>query len=34
MRPQGKDLLALLVKLLAEQEGVTISYVLEGGVSH
>lgn len=30
MRPNGKDLLALLVKLLAEQEGVKITYELEG----
>ena len=27
--PNGKDILALLVNLLAEQEGVTISYELE-----
>ena len=26
MTPKGKDLLELLVKLLAEQEGVTITY--------
>jgi hypothetical protein len=30
MRPHGKDLLALLVKLLAEQEGVKITYTTEG----
>lgn len=27
--PNGKDLLALLIRLLAEQEGVTITYELE-----
>jgi hypothetical protein len=31
MRPQGKDLLATLIKLLAEQENVRITYQLEGG---
>ena len=29
MKPNGKDLLATLVKLLAEQEGVKITYKLE-----
>lgn len=29
MKPNGKDLLQLLVKLLAEQEGVKIEYELE-----
>lgn len=28
--PNGKSLLATLIKLLAEQEGVTIKYELEG----
>lgn len=28
-KPSGKDLLALLVNLLAEQEGVKIKYELE-----
>jgi hypothetical protein len=28
--PNGKDLLALLVRLLAEQEGVKITYEMEG----
>lgn len=28
--PNGKDLLALLIELLAEQEGVKIKYKLEG----
>ena len=32
--PNGKDLLAMLIKLLAEQEGVKIEYELEGSVSH
>lgn len=27
--PKGEDLLALLIKLLAEQEGVKISYELQ-----
>lgn len=27
--PNGKDLLATLIKLLAEQEGVKINYVIE-----
>lgn len=27
--PNGKDLLATLIRLLAEQEGVTISYTFE-----
>ena len=31
MKPNGKDLLALLVRLLAEQENVTIKVELEGG---
>lgn len=30
--PNGKDLLALLIRLLGEQEGVKITYELEGGV--
>lgn len=34
MKPNGKDLIALLIKLLAEQEGVKITYELEGCVSH
>lgn len=29
MKPNGKDLLAILVELLAEQEGVKITYKLE-----
>ena len=29
MRPNGKDLLALLITLYAEQEGVHIKYELE-----
>lgn len=29
MRPNGKDLLATLIDLLAEQEGVKITYELE-----
>ena len=29
MKPQGKDLLALLIKLYAEQEGVNITYRTE-----
>lgn len=29
-KPSGKDLLAILVELLAEQEGVKIKYELEG----
>ena len=29
MKPNGKDLLALLISLYAEQEGVTITYKLE-----
>ncbi len=29
MKPNGKDLLATLVNLLAEQEGVKITYKLE-----
>ena len=32
--PDGKDLLATLIELLAEQEGVKIIYELEGGVCH
>lgn len=31
MTPNGKDLIALLIKLLAEQEGVKITCELEGG---
>lgn len=30
MTPNGKDLLALLIKLLEDQEGVKITYTLEG----
>ncbi len=30
-KPNGADLLATLIKLLAEQEGVKIDYELEGG---
>ena len=30
-KPNGADLLALLVKLLAEQEGVRITYNIEKG---
>lgn len=30
MQPNGKDLLAMLIKLLAEQENVQITYELEG----
>ena len=33
MEPNGKDLLALLIDLLAEQEGVKITYQIEG-VAH
>ena len=29
MTPNGKDILALLISLYAEQEGVTIKYELE-----
>lgn len=29
MTPNGTDLLATLIKLLADQEGVTITYTLE-----
>lgn len=29
-----KDLLALLIDLLADQEGVTITYEFEGSVGH
>lgn len=29
MTPNGKDILALLISLYAEQEGVTITYELE-----
>lgn len=31
--PMGKDLLALLVRLLAEQEGVRITYITEEGAA-
>lgn len=31
--PKGNDLLALLIHLLADQEGVKITYELEGGGS-
>ena len=30
-KPNGKDLMATLIKLLADQEGVKITYELEGG---
>lgn len=30
-KPNGKDLLATLIKLLEDQEGVKITYELEGG---
>ena len=33
MKPNGKDLLALLVSLYAEQEGVKIEYEIEEGVA-
>jgi hypothetical protein len=33
MTPKGTDLLALLISLLAEQEGVKIKYELEGVAS-
>lgn len=29
--PNGKDLLATLIKLYAEQEGVKINYIIEKG---
>jgi hypothetical protein len=29
MKPNGADILALLVKLLAEQEGVKVDYTIE-----
>lgn len=29
-KPNGKDLLALLISLLADQEGIEIKYELEG----
>ena len=32
-KPNGKELLALLVELLAEQEGVRITYELEEGAA-
>ena len=32
-KPNGKDLLAILVNLLAEQEGVKIMYELEEGAA-
>lgn len=31
--PNGKDLLATLIELLAEQEGVKIKYEIEGAVT-
>lgn len=31
MTPNGKDLLATLIKLLEDQEGVKITYTLEEG---
>ena len=30
-KPNGKDLLATLIKLYAEQEGVKIKYIIEEG---
>lgn len=33
-KPNGKDILALLIRLLEEQEGVKITYEIEGSVSH
>ena len=30
MKPSGKDLMEILIKLLADQEGVEIKYELEG----
>ena len=33
MKPNGKDLLALLIRLLGEQEGVEIKYELEEGAA-
>jgi hypothetical protein len=30
MKPNGKDLMAILINLLADQEGVEITYELEG----
>lgn len=32
-KPNGKDLLAILISLYAEQEGVKVSYKLEGDAS-
>ena len=32
-KPNGKELLALLVELLAEQEGVRVTYELEEGAA-
>lgn len=32
--PKGTDLLATLIELLADQEGVSIKYELEGGVCY
>ena len=34
MEPNGKDLLSLLVKLLEEQEGVKIEYIVERGIKN
>lgn len=34
MTPNGVDLLALLIRLLEEQENVKIAYKLERSVSH
>lgn len=34
MRPNGKDILAFLIKLLEDQESVKITYELKGSVSH
>ena len=30
MKPNGKDLMAILINLLADQEGIEITYELEG----
>ena len=34
MTPSGKNILEILVNLLADQEGVIIKYELEGGVCY
>lgn len=33
-KPRGEELMALLIKLLAEQEGVEITYTLGGSHEH